>query len=705
MRNRIESLALSCIMVIDYTAFFGGDMKSIALITGSRDTANALLRQLNVFLENQVVMNVYVIDEGIIHTLNEDLLVFSSRTLHDEVASQFSATRKPQIIGNRTVNYDVLDELVSIPHGTKVLLVNDVEESAVEVLNALLEIGLDHMEMTLCYPGCDVTVSNFDIAITPGETQYVPEHIKQVIDIGSRIFDFRTIAKILSQLNLLENSSGSFSKMYLEKIIKIAKGLAVSKSEVLKLNENLERVINSFNAGLLMYDKNFKVVVFNDIFKQLLRISKYAVIGSALNGVIYNKRLLAFLMDENGENRYDLTIDGNEYVVTKFKITNNEMTCASIKSSKIHSLSVDGRESAIKKGHVAKYGLDDIIGQSEAVFKLKAIIKKLSGTDMTILIQGESGTGKELTASAIHKESARAEAPFLAVNFSALPDDLIESELFGYVEGAFTGARKGGKVGLFEEANGGTIFLDEIGDVSLKVQSRLLRVLEEREIMPIGSGEIKPIDVRIIAATNKDLAQLVADKKFREDLYYRLKMGYIQLQPLRQRKEDIPALFDHMMWAMASSQVSYSDVLMNRLTEYDWTGNIRELKNTITYMLAVRESDVLDVCDLPDTSYFGTLSEDKIYDAFRENYRETEVYLNDEQLYFLEMIHRFVKQDKAVSRVTLSDESLKGSHKRSENQVRRILKQLDELGVISLSKGRKGVSLTAIGDQMIHSKL
>ena len=679
-------------------------MKSIALITGSRDTANALLRQLNVFLDNQVVLNVYIIDEGTALPLEEDLQVFSSRTLYDEVANQYGKMSKPQIIGNRTVNYDVLDELVSIPHGTRVLLVNDVEESAVEVLDALLEIGLDQMAFTVYYPGCDVDVNNFEIAVTPGEAQYVPNHISQVIDIGSRVFDFRTIAKILSHLNLLENSSGSFSKMYLEKIIKIAKGLAVSKSELIKQSENLERVINSFNAGLLMYDKNHKVVVFNDILKQLLRINKYTIVGSALSSVIYNKRLLAFLLDENGDSRYDLTIDGNEYVVSKFKITNNEMTCASIKSSKIHSLSIDGRESAIKKGHVAKYGLDDIIGHSEAVFKLKAIIKKLSGTDMTILIQGESGTGKELTASAIHKESARADAPFLAVNFSALPDDLIESELFGYVEGAFTGARKGGKVGLFEEANGGTIFLDEIGDVSLKVQSRLLRVLEEREIMPIGSGEIKPIDVRIIAATNKDLAELVTDKKFREDLYYRLKMGYIQLQPLRQRKEDIPELFEHMMCAMASSRVSYTDELMHKLVSYEWTGNIRELKNTITYMLAVRESDCLGLVDLPDTSYFGNLNEDTSSAVFSESHRSNQIYLNEEQFYFIEKIHHLLKHDKAISRITLSAESLNGAFKRSENQVRRILKQLDELGVISLSKGRKGISLTAMGDQIIQHK-
>lgn len=676
-------------------------MKTVALITGSRDTADALIGQLNVFLGGYAVIIPYVIDEGDLLTYEEDLLVFSSLALHDEISKQLNAMNKPQIIGNRTVNYDVLDDLVSISPGTRVLLVNDAKESAEEVLTALLDIGLDHMAVSLYYPGCGLDTSRFEIAITPGEMKVVPVHIGKVVDIGSRIFDFKTIAKILSQLDLLEHSSASFSKMYLEKIIKIAKGLALSKAEVLRLNENLERVISSFNAGLLMYDRHYSIVAFNEVSKQLFRVNKFNVIGKPLQSVIQNKRLLSYLLDDDGEAHYDLTIDGNDFVISKFKVANNEVTCASIKSSKIHSLSVDGRESAVKKGHVAKYGLDDIVGKSDSIVKLKAIIKKLANTDMTILIQGESGTGKELAASAIHKESSRAQAPFLAVNFSALPDDLIESELFGYVEGAFTGARKGGKTGLFEEANGGTIFLDEIGDVSLKVQSRLLRVLEEREIMPIGSGEIKPIDVRIIAATNKDLAKMVSEKTFREDLFYRLKMGYILLQPLRNRKGDIPILLEHMIQLMSASEITFSEALMEKMKCYEWSGNIRELKNTITYMLAVRENETLDVCDLPDFSYFGS-SEEASQSDFTESISfEPSIYLNDEQSVFLEMIHRFIKEDRVISRVTLSEESLKGLYGRSENQVRRILKQLEALGVISLSKGRKGIGLTALGEQAI----
>ena len=672
----------------------------VALITGSKETADVLLRQLSVFLPQSVGVSVYISDDGIDALSNESLLVFSSEALHDEVVERLKLPDVPKIIGNRTINYDMLDVLVSIPAGTKVLLVNDLMTSAQQVLESLLEIGIDHLDMTLYYPGCDAITDGFEIAITPGETKYVPLKITRVIDIGSRIFDFRTVAKILTHLNLLEHSSGSFSKMYLEKIIKIARGLAVSKSEIQRLNENLERVIQSYNAGLLMFDREHKIVVFNDVLKKLLKINKFTVVGNTLNQVIQNKKMLAYLLDDDEEELFNLTVDGVAYVVSKFKVTDNALTCVSVKSTQIHFLSRTIREDALRKGHIAKYQLDDIVGSSEGVQKLKDIIIKLSKTDMNVLIQGESGTGKELVASAIHNHSNRSNAPFLAVNFSALPDDLIESELFGYVEGAFTGAKKGGKVGLFEEANGGTIFLDEIGDISLKVQSRLLRVLEEREIMPIGSNEIKPIDVRIVAATNKDLVQLMTEKKFREDLYYRLKMGYVQLQPLRKRLEDLDELMEHMIQTMTSSKVTFSKQLVARLSNYRWMGNIRELKNMITYMLAVRSEDHLDVCDLPDASFFQVEAREVpeyLEKSVSEEKVDVQMYLSEELGYFLKVIYRFIQKDFILTRITLADESVNGPYKRSENQVRRILSQLVAEGLITLSKGRRGIVLTEKG--------
>lgn len=235
-----------------------------------------------------------------------------------------------------------------------------------------------------------------------------------------------------------------------------------------------------------------------------------------------------------------------------------------------------------KTGFVAKYTFSDILhhgGLQETIQQAK----KLSEVDSNILIRGESGTGKELFAQSIHNASSRKNRPFVAINCAALPDNILESELFGYVEGAFTGAAKGGKAGFFEIAHRGTLFLDEIGDISTKLQSRLLRVLQEREIIRLGSSAVTPIDVRIIAATNKDLREEVRRGTFREDLYYRLNVLELKLPPIRQRRRDIPCLIQHFLdleWEKHVCTIQgFTPDAMKRLESYDWPGNIRELRN------------------------------------------------------------------------------------------------------------------------------
>lgn len=675
-------------------------MSKIALISGSGETSKALRKQLGDFIPEDFEIINYIGDDGIFLIEACDLEIYSSKAMYEEVLAQgLVKATTPKIIGKRTINYDQLDLVVSIPDRTPVLLVNDLELTVEETRLAMVEIGLDHIDMGLYYPGADLDLSQYKVAITPGEVQYVPIHIDQIIDIGPRIFDFTTIAKILSHLNLLEVSSGSFSKMYLEKIIKIAKGLAQSRNEVVKLNSNLERVIDSFNEGLIMFDQQFKVVVFNDVLKQILKARGYKFVGNMLNRVIHNKKLLLFLMDEKMDQSQNIHLDGNEYVVTKFKMDQNDLICASFKSSKAHYQAKEARLEALRKGHVAKYDLTDLVGESSGMVQVRNVVRKLAKTDMTILIQGESGTGKELTASAIHKHSNRAEEPFLAVNFSALPDDLIESELFGYTEGAFTGAKKGGKTGLFEEANGGTIFLDEIGDISLKVQLRLLRVLEEKEIMPIGANEIRSIDVRIIAATNKDLSEMVAKNQFREDLYYRLKMGFIHLQPLRERREDIPVLCEHINQSIGTTAIQFEPELIKRLVAYHWPGNIRELKNSITYMLAVRKEDTLRVEDLPMDQFFNrSESAERVSSLIHTSediqHHGESLFLTEEEKHFLDMIFDFTRKDCAISRKTLAEASQSSRFVRTENQVRRILNHLKDKELLEIHKGRIGIQLT-----------
>lgn len=249
-------------------------------------------------------------------------------------------------------------------------------------------------------------------------------------------------------------------------------------------------------------------------------------------------------------------------------------------------------------------GVEGLIGDSYPMQKLFTLVKKAAPTDSTILILGESGTGKELVARAIHNLSERKEEKFLAINCGALPRELIESELFGYEKGAFSGAHQR-KIGLFESADGGTLFLDEIGDLPMELQVKLLRALEQREIRRIGSVTDKAVDVRVIAATNRDLKENVQAGAFREDLYYRLSIVDIPLPPLRDRNEDIPQLADHFIsrfnQKMNRSVEGIEPEALKRLMNYSWPGNVRELENLIQRCMVLRESGVISIEDLPET--------------------------------------------------------------------------------------------------------
>ena len=247
--------------------------------------------------------------------------------------------------------------------------------------------------------------------------------------------------------------------------------------------------------------------------------------------------------------------------------------------------------------------MDYIIGSNKQIRQLKDSIKKIAKSNSTVLISGESGTGKELIARSIHSQSDRATKPFIAVNCAAIPDSLLESELSGYVKGAFTGASVQGRVGHFELANKGVIFLDEIGDMPLHLQAKILRVLQDKKLTPIGSNKVVQLDVRVVAATNKNLKQLMEENKFREDLYYRLNVIPITVPPLRKRLDDIEKLSYHFLKryneSFAKNVTKIDDDVLQIFMEYDWNGNIRELENVIEYMMNVTENDTLTLESLP----------------------------------------------------------------------------------------------------------
>ena len=354
--------------------------------------------------------------------------------------------------------------------------------------------------------------------------------------------------------------------------------------------------LDAIGTDLLLTDLRMSEMSGLDLLQQIKRISNpfpvvimtaYASVDTAIDGL----RKGAF-----------------DYITKPFKLA--DLTLTVERGIYFHRLKMQNQAltTEVKKN----WGFHEMVGKSQSMRSLFDLIEKVAPAKSNVLITGESGTGKEVVARAIHNRSHSTQSPFIAINCTAIPDELMESELFGHVKGAFTGAVND-KKGLFEEANEGTLFLDEIGDMNVNLQAKLLRVLQERVIKPVGSNQTKPIQVRIIAATHKDLKKAILNGGFREDLYYRLSVIPLHVPALRHRAEDIPLLAHYFLKkcsALNGSKVfSFTQAALQKLMSYHWPGNVRELENTVERMVVLCRGQSIDLVDIPD---FSQSSKDQI---------------------------------------------------------------------------------------------
>ncbi|EOC99983.1 sigma-54-dependent Fis family transcriptional regulator [Caldisalinibacter kiritimatiensis] len=372
----------------------------------------------------------------------------------------------------------------------------------------------------------------------------------------------------------------------------------------------LDTIINAFDEWIVVVDEKGYITMMSDAYKEFLNEKKPE--GKHVTEVIENTRMHIVAKTGVKEIGGVQEIKGNKMIPMRIPIKKNGKVVGSVGKvmfkdiSDFYSLSrkitnlekeIQYYKSELNKERQAKYSFDSIVGNSSKIRQIKEVAKKAALTDSNILIYGESGTGKELFAHAIHNASKRCSGPFVKINCAAIPADLLESELFGYEEGAFTGAKKGGKKGKFELADGGTILLDEIGDMPLHMQAKLLRVLQEREVERVGGNVVRKVNVRIIASTNKRLEESVKNGEFREDLYYRLNVIKLTIPSLRERKEDIPDLAKALRKKIAKRLGMYvegiSKEAIDYLMTYDWPGNIRELENVIERAINLLDSDLV----------------------------------------------------------------------------------------------------------------
>ena len=333
-------------------------------------------------------------------------------------------------------------------------------------------------------------------------------------------------------------------------------------------------------------------------------------------------------------------------------------------------------------------------GYRAAIRRCITILKKMSLTQLPVLLIGETGTGKELFAHAVHNASPRANGPFVAINCAAMPENLLESELFGYEEGAFTGARKGGKPGLFEFAHKGTLFLDEVEGMSTALQCKLLRVLQEREIMRVGGNRIVSVDVRIVAATNENLDKMVEEGTFRRDLYYRLNTLPVLIPPLREREGDLLLLIDHFRKGIGAS-FTLSPELERLLLTHQWRGNIRELRNVVEYF-SYTGSPVVGPEELPPTFHYLPAGLPEAGGAGAQPPRLADCPQEDER-FVLSRLYQADREGRSLGRDAILAAAKAAGLPCSQQEVRRILSALDQAGLARVSRGRGGTRLTPAG--------
>lgn len=391
--------------------------------------------------------------------------------------------------------------------------------------------------------------------------------------------------------------------------------LAVVKTEledVKKLKSTLESILETLEEGIVVVNKQGIITKMNRAYGNFLGLDPQAVVGKHVAHVIPNTRMHIVAQDGKAEFATFQKINNNVCVVTRIPILKDgeiigavgnvlfqDVKDVRVLASKVNKLQseLEFYKEEFSKLNVGKYTFESIISNNEKMKWLKSVALKAAKGHSTVLILGETGTGKELFAHSIHNASDRRQGPFIKVNCAALPEALLEAELFGYEEGAFTGARKGGKPGKFELANDGTILLDEIGELPIAMQVKLLRVLQERELERVGGTTTIKLNIRVIAVTNRDLDKMIEQNQFRQDLYYRLNVFTLNIPPLRERLDDIPAICEILLKKI-NSQVDHwveeiSPAALDLLMKYNWPGNVRELENVLERTINLMDNETV----------------------------------------------------------------------------------------------------------------
>lgn len=699
--------------------------KKICFLSHNKNTQEYVINQLTTYLGEYInIKGISLEDLSENEKANDeidnfDLYLTTSFSLCEKVFDKKISEQKV-LLADRAFNTENIDKLFDLDSGTKALFVGNTEETATRGINLVRKIGIDYIELTPYSPGNNLDIApDIITAITTGSPHLIPQNIKKIIDLGVVGLDLSTYVEIIRRLKLPIELINKISQNYLREIY----DLSLRRQIVVQSNSNMkkefEMILDTVSEAIISIDRKGYITLINNCAGELLGVDGVQFIDRPFNDLIPNVEINDILKNEVHLDNKIKKIKGMNCVINSESIIDISNKFAGIvfllkEVGEVQKIETKIRRELKVKDHNAKYKFQDIIGESDEVNHLIHLAKKFAKTDFTILIEGESGTGKELLTQAIHNYSNRNLSPFVAINLAALPENLVESELFGYEGGAFTGAKKEGKRGLFEEAHNGTILLDEIGDASPEVQKKLLRVLEESEVRRVGGSNIIPVNVRVIAATNKNLLEMVDKKEFRSDLYYRLCTIVLSIPPLKSRGKDILELAYYFgsRFFKGERRIELSNEVTDLFLSYSWPGNIRELENVINYLCTMlTDNNYVTIEYLP--LYMQKINRSGVNKDFinptSNNENKLEMIKHSlDKAEQLEMATKILQEiniastiNKGVGRIYLQSQLKQNGVNCNDYQLRKLLNTLDSIGLIKQGTTRQGSKITELGIEFL----
>lgn len=681
--------------------------KQVAVITRAKEIRNSMKDQIDMIFGELVETNIYSLEDKTIDKLKKSDLYVVSSSAYEYLDEKF-LKNKNLVIVDYTISKERKNFLKNFPKGTKAVFFNVSQKMCMEAIAMIYHLGVNNIEFIPAYPNMENFPKN-NLIITPAETKLLPKEAegRDIIDIGHRILDANTIIEIALKLEFEHILYYKKIKEYLDTVATNDYSLNKILEKATQSESQLGILMGILDIAIIGVDKDNFICSCNEGAEKILNRKSINLIGNSACDIL---SCVPFgeVRETKQEIRSRLVTVNGEYVnlnITPVIKAENYMGAFAVlqrfkeEEQKQHEL----RRQLLNKGHKAKYTFDDILGESGAIKKIKEIAKKMAKTNSAVLITGESGTGKELFAHAVHNYSDRKDYPFVAVNCAAIPENLLESELFGYEEGAFTGAKKGGKIGLFEFAHMGTLFLDEIEGMSPALQIKLLRVIQEKEIMKIGGGKVINIDVRIIAATNEELRKLVKENKFRKDLYYRINTLPIMIPPLREREDDVYLLLEKFKTEIGAD-FKFTPKAKEAFKMYNWEGNIRELKNYVEFFNFMGE-EYINFEDMPlAVKEYYEENKKEISEKEESNIlKETAGHRYKEYVFLLKKIKENQKAGLSSGRKILCSICEKNNISLTEQEIRGILKNLEKIDFIKVFKGRKGNIISEKGEEFLKN--